>query len=603
VATKNSQIKVLALLLASSVTMQSNLSCLANDGSGGVSVAAIFSQAVRNSSDPNDLDVSAPDLTLPRGVDRLPDSANSMRTKGSEVPPVGLRACQLALASPSLSRAITGNVNGGTALDNSQVASTAVQAVERQGEKGDAFEKGPLVVSVGQAQTAEPYTLSGGASITADAALDRVDDLARQILLKEGELERFNLNYTKEAAKQGRWKGWRYALFQETNASMGLTGAIISVAYRGDRIHNPGAVHPAIQESANYIPMIGAIIGAGAAAGEFTINEYHEFQAGRKGFGPSEAIKHVQGLKNDIDRLMAERDALLKIEASAPTLLGHVEVDTAESKVLKDLRDQELMEFQRFHVAARKLLAFQQMQYFFDFAKYTTNAIGYEFAYLSLHRHHRVWNGRAGALFAVSGGLYMFGPIVSRLIAKGVGEIQKNKAERMLADAEGAQEATLQADLATMNRLFLETRIRPDLNQHSVERGAFYGMREKNFAYELQKGQKERSKAKLVATQNVGGGLYVGASKVASGIEFMIPGFNSHFNTKGDKSNLITNSNLFAASVIAIPASAYSMVDTLRIQVQGEVNRHKLMKAGMHPSQLLAARFKQLDDIEARLKK
>lgn len=254
-----------------------------------------------------------------------------------------------------------------------------------------------------------PLRLSGGASVSPAESEARIESLTKQILLKTIELEKFNLHYSQEVAKQGRWKGWRYAFFGEVNAGMGLAGAIISTGYRGARIHHAAKVKPALQENANFIPMIGSIIGAGAAAMEFRINEYHDLQAGHKGFSPKASVKHVQALRDDLEKLSAEREAMISEERKDPSLAGHVAINEAEGRVLKDLRDQSLQEFQRFHMGARRTFAFQQAQYFFDMAKNTTNAIGYEFAYLSLHRHHRIWNGRAGALWDVSGPLFMFG--------------------------------------------------------------------------------------------------------------------------------------------------------------------------------------------------
>ena len=444
--------------------------------------------------------------------------------------------------------------------------------------------------------------LSSGATVTPDQAPSRVDDLTRQILLKEIELEKFNLNYTKEVAKQGRWKGLRYAFFQEANTGMGLAGAIISVGYRGARIHHANKVKPALQENANFIPMIGSIIGASAAAMEFGINGYHEIIAHKHGFSPEMAVKHVTAIKNDIDKLMVERDALLAIESSAPTLSGHAEIDAAEGRVLKDLRDQALQEFGRFHVGGRRSLAFQQAQYFFDFAKFTTNAIGYEFAYLSLHRHRRVWNGRGGVLFAVSGGLMMFGPILSRGFSKGWAELTKHSIKPLVGDAEGATVAKLDADLQTLNQLFKETRITPDATERAAGRQGLYGTHNKAFSDELRASAKQNAKGKLTATQNVGAGLYVGGTKVASGVLFIIPGFNSHYNNSSTRAGRVTNDLLFTASLIAIPSSAFAIFDTLRIQVEAELNRHKQLKAGTHPSQIVAKRLKELDAMEANLK-
>ena len=153
-------------------------------------------------------------------------------------------------------------------------------------------------------------TLKGGVTVEPTATLPQIDSLTRQILLKEIELERFNLHYKMEAAKQGRWKGWRYSFFGETNAMMGLTGGIIGTAERGSHLRSPKAVHTSMQENACTIPQIGAWIGAGAALLEFGINEWHDFKAMEHGFSPRAARAHVNALKADIDKLLAERDAL-----------------------------------------------------------------------------------------------------------------------------------------------------------------------------------------------------------------------------------------------------------------------------------------------------
>jgi hypothetical protein len=577
VAPSNKRAKLLATLLASTFSLQGSLAALA-EGSSAVGAASIFSKATN--------ETASTDSLAPKELSSMVKVPGYEAKKATEAAPAPteMKAQQLAWASPILPY------------------TTDESAAQVIGDAPIFSKKTPVMATITDAGQPSSTVLSAGASMTADEAMGKIDDLTRQILLKEIEVERFNLHYSIEVAKQGRWKGWRYAACQEANAGMGLGGGIISVAYRGARLHNPGAVRPCIQEAANYVPMIGNIIGASAAALEFGINEYHEIQAGNKGFGPGESLKKIASLKGDIDRLMVERESLLRVEITSSALTGHVEIDSTEGKVLRDLRDQELQEFQRFHVGARKLLAFQQMQYFFDLAKYTTNAIGYDFAYLSLHRQHRVWNGRAGVLFAVSGGLTMFAPIISRGVGKAVGEINHSKTQDVIRDSNGAKVETLQADLSSLNHLFVATNIQPDSAKRSTERAAIYEEHEKRFTDEINDGLKTRNKDKLTATQNIGAGLFVGGCKVASGIEFMVPGFNHHYNTKGDRSNLVTNSNLFVASVIGVPASAFSMIDTLRIQVQGEINRSKQLRAGILPRQIVAARLQQLDTMEARLK-
>lgn len=460
-----------------------------------------------------------------------------------------------------------------------------------------------LAVAHPQSTSTVGLSAQGQASdVSPSTAAGLVDDLTKQILLKEIELQRYNLHYTMEVAKQGRWKGWRYAFFQEINAGMGLSGAIISVANRGQALHKSSRVKLHPQLAANYIPMIGSIIGASAAAGEFGINSYHELMARAKGFSPTAAVRKVRGLQNDIDRLLAKRDALTRIEASDPALQGHVHVDEVEGKVLKDVRDQALQEFERFHISARKTLAFQQSQYLFDVAKFTTNAVGCQWAYLSLKNRHRIWNGRAGVMFAVSGQLTCFAPILSRLIGKGYGECTKLGMKDLSKEAKESNIAKLSADLDALDAIVkAHNEQNPEVASTVIMQG-HYDAHEKAFTDEITAAQKKADAAKLTATQNIGAGLFVGGLKTASGVLFLVPGFNPNYNRSDERSSRVTNDLLFTSSVLGVSSGTFSMLDTLRIQVKGEINRHKAAKAGKLPGQIAVARLKELDQMEQRLK-
>ncbi len=609
-ALRNSRTKIVCALLATTFTLQSNLACLAAPVliDADPQTQSAEDVAIHNATDPVATDlVGTPDTAEAFAIGEtgaaIADSAISDRSASTSDNKSDSKSDSntkiaygnFTLNGPLSSPATTED----DASINAETDAAAGMTDLSKSEAAQLLSEAPILA---QSPTAEQFTLSGGASITPEESVDKIDNLTKQILLKEIELQKFNLRYSQEVAKQGRWKGWRYAALQEVNMGTGLAGAIISVANRGSFLHRAAGVHRHVQESANYIPMIGSIIGASAAVMEFGINGYHDIVARRHGFSPSAATKHVEGIKNDIDSLMAQRVALTKVEASSPALSAHVEVDDAEGKVLKDLRDQSLQEFQRFHVGARKLIAFQQWQYFFDFAKYTTNAIGYEFAYLSLHRRHRVWNGRAGVLFIVSGQLTMWGPILSRVAAKGVGELTKHRIKRVVQDSKDANVQVLESDLAVLDKLIKQGKVSNLGVANAIERGGLYGEHQKAFNDEIRSALKKNAAAKLTATQNIGAGLYVGGTKTASGILFAIPGFNHNYNSSSARASRVTNDLLFAASVIAIPSSAFGMLDTLRIQVRGEINRHKAMKAGMLPGQIASARLKQLDDMEARLR-
>lgn len=443
-------------------------------------------------------------------------------------------------------------------------------------------------------------TISGRIVSDPNEAPSAIEELTRQILLKEIALEKFNLNYKLNVAKQGRWKGWRYALANEAANALGITGGIIGTEQRGSHLHDSDKVKNYVQERANFIPMIGTVIQSAAAILEFSINEYHDYEAYTKGFSPGKARAHVTELKNDINRLMAERDALVRLEKTAPLLSGRVEIDDLEGKALADMRDLSLLEYQRFHMSARRLLAFQQMQYLFDLGKSVTNGLGYDFGYLALHRRRRPWNYRAGILFTVSGALTIGGPLISRAWAKGISEYHRYYTKGTVERAESTETACLEKDEKAIEAALKSGR--STVANSQFERQAIFADCGQAFQDRVQAASKELDRAKLVATQNIGAGTYVGGSKIASGVLFIIPGYLHKYNiNKNQTANRVTNHLLFASGVVGLQASSFSFLDTLRIQMTGEINRHKLAKNGKLPGQLIKARLGQLDAIEAKL--
>lgn len=505
--------------------------------------------------------------------------------------PAGIASAELS-ASSDASANSAGDANQAAPANAEQTASAIA---EDAAHSKDASEEPAIKIA------ANNDASSDGADPQSTA--DRIEELTRQILLKEIALEKFNLNYKLNAAKQGRWKGWRYAFFNEANAGMGIAGGIIGTQQRGSHLHRSEQVKNYIQQNANFIPMIGSIIAASAAILEFNINEFHEYQAYKKGFSPGKARDYVNNLNNEIKMLMTERDALVKLEAALPMLTHRCEVDTLEGKVMKDIRDLSLLEFQRFHLGARRTFAFQQSQYFFDLSKHTTNAIGLAFGYLALHRRRRPWNLRAGVLFNVSGALTMAGPIVSRLYAKSIHEYHKSYfLKDTIADAEAKECAVLEQDQKALEAMCQKQRDGSPASLARVDRGALYVERSKVFQDQVQKASSELDRAKLVATQNIGSGMYVGGSKLASGILFTIPGYFQLYNSKGQRAARVTNHLLFSSGVIGLQASSFSFLDTLRIQVTGELNRHKLAAKGALPAQLIKQRLEQLEALEVKWK-
>jgi hypothetical protein len=433
-------------------------------------------------------------------------------------------------------------------------------------------------------------------TVDPDTSVGRVDELTRQILIKEIELEKFNLHYKRETTKQGRWKGLRYAAFQEANFGLNLTNGIISTGERGQHLTNPAHVSANRVGVANIIGMTGSWIGAGGAGLELAILGYHDLQARREGYSPAEARKHVLELRAQIDNLLAERDAMISIESSAPLLQGHAEIDAAEGKVLTDVRNLTLFEYARFHQGSARYLAFQQALYSFDFAKFTCSALGSLFAYMALHKHDRLWNTRAGIMFEVSGALIVATPYASRGIGLLAAKIQKHKVSPVSKGLENMEVSKLEADKLALDTL---CQAHADQAKKSIDRAYIYSVADKSFQDQLHQNLREQRAGRMVGTQNYLSGTFVGGTKIASGVLFNVVGREDNKHTLHD--DRVTNYNLFAAAILATTGSGVALLDTARIQIYSEINRHRMAKQGLLPGQIINARLAQLDDMEHHL--
>jgi hypothetical protein len=442
--------------------------------------------------------------------------------------------------------------------------------------------------------------LNGGVTSNPEEAMNRVDDLTRKILLKEVELERFNLVYKRETTKQGRFKGLRYATLQEVNFSLNLANGIISTGERGQHFTNPAKVSAIRIGAANAIGAAGSFVGAGAAAAELGILGYHDIEARIHGYSAPKARAHVLALRNDIDNMLAERAALIKIEDSAPLLQGHAEVDAAEGKVLRDMTALSLFEYSRFHAGSARYLAFQQALFSFDCAKFTCSGIGSIFAYLALHKHDRRWNARAGYMFLVSGALIVATPFAARAIGAMAAKVQKHKVSPISQGLENTEVATLEKDQLALDTLCKAGKCSPDQVRAPLARATVYSLADQGFQDQLHQNLREQRAGTRVATQNYLSALTVGGLKIASGAEFTVVGRQDAVKT--DHANRVTNYNLFVAAVESTVGSGIAVLDTARIQVQAEINRRKMKGQGLLPGQLLNARLAKLDNMEQALK-
>lgn len=431
---------------------------------------------------------------------------------------------------------------------------------------------------------------------------EKIDHLTKNILLRLIKLERFNLHYRLEVAQQGRWKGWRYFLSQEGNASATQAGLIVGVSERMSNISTPRLVRPNVLQAGLVPQIVGQFTGASGSALEFAINVFQLRKAEKRGFSSRKAKQYVLGLREEIDSLLAERRSIIEKAYENRQLTWQVKLAESEGRVLKDIRDLTLLEFVNFHSGTRRFLAFQQSLYLLDIAKNVTGAVGNIVAYSAIAQRDRRINAPAGICTTVSGALIMTAPILSRATGIAYGALDKRRVKECVKDCQSDALSKLALHRQEMqdrvNQLLAENKQQgklDSLDESLVNRMAVYDAHNNVFLTHLQQSTKAARAGTLAATENILSGLFVGGTKVANGVCFTVAGYKYPDDAR------MTNILIGSGSVTYMAGTAWSMLDNLRLQAKREWTDRKLAGKHLLAQDLIKTRLERLDEMEAAL--
>lgn len=453
--------------------------------------------------------------------------------------------------------------------------------------------------------------LQSSLALPASAAVAEVEEINRQILLKEIELERFSINFRKYNNIQGRWRGWRYFVFQEANAGMTAAGLTKQLVDRHRVIENANiyrvnssgkvsyvsnGVDRVSQEKGLLLQMLGQTVGAIGSGIELGINIHHGRAAHKKGYGSKDSINFVLALRQDIKELFAQRASAI---AAAHLEGNDLAIAQAEENVLRDITDMGLQEYSDYHIAAKKFRAFQDSLYIFDIAKNTTGAVGNLVNIVQTHEQRPHLSGGAGVLTLTSGALIMFTPLLAQGVGKVVAASHKRALRPVVAGISPHTVDELEIHRSQLNSLLSAQSSAGGSSTCSSKSVALLS------AYDLEASQRRKQFALATreiragtrsATENTRAGLFVGSTKVALGVTNMVAGW--HLTHHPHKVN-----SLLQGGTIAYASGAYFAVgENLRLRIVDEVNRKKLGARFELPSQVLSEKIKALDQLETQLK-
>lgn len=436
----------------------------------------------------------------------------------------------------------------------------------------------------------------------------KVHDLNGKILSKEIEFAKFNIRFRQNANVQGRWRGLRYFLSQETNALMTASGLLGQVIARerslanttrsvnqqtGQVVARPRPLNRRAIQRALTSQMIGQQIGSIGALTELGINYHHARQAKKNGYDRATALKKAAAMRQDLKSLLKEREQLVESVLMMPT---QREVLRLEGEVLKDICNLTFDEYRRFHINIARFRATQNSLYMGDFLKSSVGWPGNLLGILGQANRNPNLAGPNGICVMTSGALVALNPIVSRGLGK-LMEIQtRKKLNREFGNTEKQDLDDFENDTKLLRDALIRHRQYGNAPMLACEdRMELYETEDlcRQKAFEL--ALRELKAGQRTATQNVASAQIVGQTKMANGIALMLAGFKFPRNQRA-------NFPLTVNGQLTYMCGAYfGAADNIRIQVQAEIARRRLKRQRLLPGQVFADRLKALEALETRV--
>lgn len=428
-----------------------------------------------------------------------------------------------------------------------------------------------------------------------------LDQATRAVLRKEVELQKLNTHFRIETTLVSPWRQRRMFAYGESNASLVESGIITVLPVRYNLARKKVPMPPVDNKNRTKIAagvrlqLIGQCIGAGGDILELGLNFIHYCSLRKKGFNPSGYHKRVQIVSAELDKLLDERDVILR--QSLQLSNNDLRAAQAEGKLLNDLRDLSLLEYQQYIAATKRFWAFQNTAYLVDFAKNATGAAGNIIGLAANHQRRIHWVGAAFLLSTISGAIVIVTPVVGRVTGNMSGMAAEKIASKELLHVHTNNAETYLSDkdqfLATVNEGTKDT---PYISQ-AYKRKDLYNQQAELLLSKQAFLKRQRKAASGTLKENILFAGIVGPPRIANGTLGMIGGWH-YYNNSPDRNRLFA-----AGNTAYLAGTTFNMFETARVQAAIELSNHRLAKTNLLPRQQFMHRLETLESMDQTLSK
>ena len=432
----------------------------------------------------------------------------------------------------------------------------------------------------------------------------QINDLTKQILRKEIELDRLNTVFRQKTTLTSCWRQRRMFAYGEGNACMTETGLLLQLPTQyqlaSEKMHNGQKAKPRTRPSqrSNIVSgirmaLIANSYGAGGDLIELGLNYINYCRLIKQGFTPGAYRLKVRQLRSEIDKLIEQRCVAL----SAVSGFSQEDKVTCEqeSKLLSDLRDLSLLEYVDYHAGCKRFWLVQNAAYLNDLVKNCVGGAGNIVSLDANHLRRPYMYGASGLLILISGVIILTTPLVGRVTGNISGLTARRIVKQESLDLHNMSIETYREDYQKFLALHKSNRGSTFYVAAAQNRLPLYEDQEKIMLMRKQFLQNEKKQAHGTFVENIIFAGIVGPTKMANGTLIMIAGWQYPHNSYYSR-------RLFAAATTAyVPGAAFSILETTRLWAVFERNNWKLRNSDMLPSNQLNSRLRMLDNMNSVL--
>lgn len=411
-------------------------------------------------------------------------------------------------------------------------------------------------------------------------------ELTRRILLALIDVERFNLRYRRDSAKEPKGKRLRYFLAQETGAATGLAYECVIIDQLQVGRRRPLTINKNALDGGLKTVMIGSII-AGAGSGlELASNSLHALKSHKDKIDSKSANNYISSHIKQIDALILERENFLSQYANHP----YFSLAAQEGKILRLMRDAVIFEYSQFHKDIRKYRARENMFYALNIATNTLTAVSIQHGILGLKNPDK--NGPANILFSIAGAFTMASPLISNA----TGVVAEKAANRNLKKIFGSNEKFNYDELKTAQEEF--SRSLKDMNEKEVARAVYrageYTQSTEASQHLMESETKVMGYLNKVAVENSLFGPVIGGTLLGQGIAGTVGYYKYHPSLKELDLTYKGAVSGCVGTGMAVGLNAVGLVADL-------LYCRKLSKKNLLPRQIIEERLSHLDQVEKQI--